>query len=121
VVFQKEFVITVADDNPAIVELVSRALRTRGYQVLGAHCGKEALNQAERHDRQLHLLLTDIEMPGMDGIELWQSIRAARPETKVIFMSGSTTRDGVDGAPFLSKPFTVPELVGIVEEILRLN
>jgi two-component system, cell cycle sensor histidine kinase and response regulator CckA len=119
--FEKKFVITVADDDPAIVKLASRALRMRGYQVLEANCGTEALDAAERHDNPVDLLLTDVEMPGMDGIALWRSIRAQRPETKVIFMSGSAMPDVVDGAPFLGKPFTVHKLVGIVEDTLRLE
>jgi two-component system, cell cycle sensor histidine kinase and response regulator CckA len=113
--------IVVAEDNPAILQLASSALRMQGYQVLEANCGTEALDAAERHDQPVDLLLTDVEMPGMDGIALWQSIRAQRPETKVVFMSGSATPDDVDGAPFLSKPFTVHNLVGIVEDTLRLR
>jgi two-component system cell cycle sensor histidine kinase/response regulator CckA len=118
---EKNFVITVADDNPAVLKLASRALRMRGYQVLEANGGTEALELAERHDRPVDLLLTDVEMPGMDGIALWRSIRAWRPETKVVFMSGSATPDDVEGAPFLSKPFTLPALTGIVEATLRFK
>ena len=117
---EKQLVIAVADDNPAIAGLVAGTLRRQGYQVLEAHCGTEALKAVESHDgKPLDLLLTDLEMPGINGIALWQSVRAKRPETKVVFMSGSATPDDVDGAPFLSKPFTLAKLVGIVEDTLQ--
>lgn len=64
--FEKDFVITVADDNPAVLALTSGVLRTQGYQVLEANSGPAALDAAERHDRPVDLLLTDVEMPGMD-------------------------------------------------------
>ena len=62
-------------------------------------------------DRLVDLLLTDVEIPGMDGIELLRSMRAQRPERKVILISGSATPDTVEGGPLLSKPFTVFENV----------
>jgi DNA-binding NtrC family response regulator len=58
-------------------------------------------------------------MPGMNGIALWQSLRAKWPETKVIFMTGSANPDDVGGAPFLSKPFALDKLIGIVEDTLQ--
>ena len=92
---------------------VSRVLRMQGYRVLEANSGHEALEVAERHDRPVDLLLS-----GMDGIELSRSIRAQRPATKVVFMSGSGTLKEFDGAPFLSKPFAIPELLRTVKDIL---
>ena len=118
---ERNFTVTVADNNRGVLELVSRVLRMQGYQVLEASSGPEALDMAERHDRPVDLLLTDVEMPGMDGIELSRSMRAQRPETKVIFMSGSDTLEAVgevDGAPFLSKPFAIPELLSTVKDTL---
>jgi CheY-like chemotaxis protein len=73
----------------------------------------------KRHDKEVDLLLTDLEMAGMDGTGLGQSIRAKQPETKAVFMSRSTTPDDVYGAPLLSKPFTLPKLVGIVQATLQ--
>jgi two-component system, cell cycle sensor histidine kinase and response regulator CckA len=116
---EKQFVITVVDDNPGVLQLTVRVLRTQGYRVLEARCGADALDAAERHDKPVDLLLTDIEMPGMDGISLWREMRARQQETRVVFMSGGAMPDDVDGEPFLSKPFTLATLVGIVED--RLN
>jgi two-component system cell cycle sensor histidine kinase/response regulator CckA len=117
---EKDFTVTVADDNRGVLELVSSVLRTQGYRVLEATSGPEALDLAERHDCPVDLLLTDIEMPGMDGIELSRSMLAQRPGTKIIFMSGSGTLEEVevDGAPFLSKPFAIPELLSTVKNTL---
>jgi two-component system cell cycle sensor histidine kinase/response regulator CckA len=118
--FETPFVIVVADDNPAIVGLVTRVLRMQGHHVLEARGGVEAMDVVESHDgKPLHLLLTDVDMPGMNGIALWQSVRAKRPETKVIFMTGSASADDVGGAPFLSKPFALDKLIGIVEDTLQ--
>jgi two-component system cell cycle sensor histidine kinase/response regulator CckA len=118
---ERDFTVTVADDNRGVLELVSRALRMHGYQVLEANSGPEALDVAERHDRPVDLLLTDVEMPGMDGIELSRSMRTKRPETKVIFMSGNGTLEELDGTPFLSKPFAIPELLSTVKDTLLRN
>jgi two-component system cell cycle sensor histidine kinase/response regulator CckA len=118
---ERNLTVTVADDSPGVLELVSSVLRMQGYQVLEANSGPEALDAAERHDRPVDLLLTDVEMPGMNGIELSRSMRAQRPGTKVIFMSGSGTLEEVDGAPFLSKPFAIPELLSTVKSTLLLK
>jgi len=119
--FEMSIVIAVAEDNRAILELASNALRMQGYEVLEVKCGTVALDAMECHERPVDLLLTDVEMPGIDGITLWHSIRARRPQTKVVFMSGSATTDDVDGAPLLSKPFTIPKLVKIVKDTLQLK
>ena len=115
---EKEFTITVVDDNPAILKLAAKVLRIQGYRVLEAGCGAEALDVAERHDKPVDLLLTDIDMPGIDGVSLSREVRERWPETKVVFMSGGATPDSVGGEPFLSKPFALHELVAVVEDTL---
>jgi two-component system, cell cycle sensor histidine kinase and response regulator CckA len=115
----KEFTITVVDDNPAVQQFVAKVLRMQGYRVLEAGCGAEALDMAEGHDKQVNLLLTDIDMPGMDGVSLSREVRERWPETKVVFMCGGATPDGVGGEPFLSKPFALRELVTLVDDSLN--
>ena len=115
---EKQFT-AVVDDNPAILQLVAKVLRIQGYQVLEAGCGAEAMDAAKRHDKPVDLLLTDIDMPGIDGVSLSRDVRERWPETKVVFMSGGATPDSVGGEPFLSKPFALRELVGLVDD--RLN
>ena len=115
---EKQFTIAVVDDNPAILQLVAKVLRIQGYQVLEAGCGAEAMDAAKRHDKPVDLLLTDIDMPGIDGVSLSREVRERWPETKVVFMSGGATPDSV-GEPFLSKPFAIRELVALVDDSLN--
>ena len=116
---EKQFVIAVVDDNPAILQLAASVLRMQGYRVLEARCGTEALHTAERHDEAVDLLLTDIDMPGMDGVSLSQEVRERWPETRVVFMSGGHQADDVESEAFLSKPFVPNELLAIVEDSLN--
>ena len=116
---EKQFTIAVVDDNPAVLQLAAKVLRIQGYRVLEAGCGAEALDMAERHDKPVNLLLTDIDMPGMDGVSLSREVRERWPETKVVFMSGGATPDSVGGEPFLSKPFALRELVALVDDSLN--
>jgi two-component system cell cycle sensor histidine kinase/response regulator CckA len=116
---KQQFTIAVVDDNPAILQLVAKVLRIQGYQVLEAGCGVEALDAAKRHDKPVDLLLTDIDMPGIDGVSLSREVHERWPETRVVFMSGGTTPNGVGGEPFLSKPFALRELVALVDDSLN--
>jgi two-component system cell cycle sensor histidine kinase/response regulator CckA len=116
---EKQFTIAVVDDNPAILRLAAHVLRSQGYRVLEAGCGAEALDVAERHDKPVDLLLTDIDMPGMDGVSLSREVCERWPKTRVVFMSGGTTADSVGGELFLSKPFALSELVAIVDDSLN--
>jgi YesN/AraC family two-component response regulator len=92
--------------------------------VLAAGDGGEALSLLERHDGPVHLVLTDVVLPGMSGQDLATRIGGVRPETKILFTSGYTDdavlRYGVlkHIVHFLSKPFTVAELTRKVREVL---
>ena len=116
---EKQFTIAVVDDNPAVLQLAAKVLRIQGYRVLEAGCGAEALDMAERHDKPVNLLLTDIDMPGMHGVSLSREVREQWPETKVVFMSGGATPDSAGGEPFLSKLFALRELVALVDDSLN--
>jgi CheY-like chemotaxis protein len=116
--------VLVVDDDPAVLRVARRALSRGGYQVLGARSGAEALEIAEEHQGEIHLLLTDVVMPGMGGREVSQEVSARFPETRVLFMSGQVEAGAIlDGAPaarvnFLPKPFTVHGLRTRVREVL---
>lgn len=113
--------ILLVDDEPLIVELVTRALRSLGYRVLPANGAPGALEIAVQLEH-IDLLLTDIVMPVMNGRELAAYVQALAPGTKCLYMSGYedrvfAARDGAD-APVLSKPFSIAALASAVRAIL---
>jgi PAS domain S-box-containing protein len=108
--------VLVVEDAEAIRSLARKVLTAQGYTVLEAGDGAEALQVAQRHAGPLHLVLTDVVMPGMGGRELAQRLAPLRPELKLVYMSGYTGDAVVhrglleDGLPFLAKPFTPEDL-----------
>jgi signal transduction histidine kinase/CheY-like chemotaxis protein len=116
--------ILLAEDEQAVRELVRSMLVTGGYSVLVAGSGEEALVAAGRHAGPIHLLLTDVVMPGINGRVLAEQLRHVRPDTVVLFMTGYTddtvVKHGVlDGVvTLLPKPFTRRALLDTVREVL---
>ncbi len=118
--------ILVVDDERAVLTLVRGFLESVGYQVLEAENGREASLISEHHKgRPIHLLLTDVAMPGMNGHELAQRLVSCRPEMKVIYMSGDTksslVHDGVlkPATIVIQKPFSRDVLECKVREVLE--
>jgi hypothetical protein len=111
--------ILVAEDEPAIRATIGQLLKKRGYRVLEAMDGLEALAVAARHPGPIHLLLTDLRMPRLDGHELHRRLNHQRPETRTLFMSGSPVAGLHPAAAFLPKPFAPRVLVRKVDELLR--
>jgi DNA-binding response OmpR family regulator len=98
-------------------------LLQHGYRVLCAEDGDEALEIAHRPDHHLDLLIADMVMPGLNGPQLAQRLRALRPNLPVLFMTGLIQEDLVPGtllseAGFLEKPFTPQALAAKVQEVL---
>jgi CheY-like chemotaxis protein len=110
--------ILVVDDDPMVRGVIHTALCRGGYRVIDGGGAAEALRLVEDHDHSIELLLTDIEMPGMNGIELARRMRLVRPELKVLFMSGASKSDAVGGQPFIGKPFTLNGLLSTVKGVL---
>jgi two-component system cell cycle sensor histidine kinase/response regulator CckA len=111
--------ILVVEDNTALRSLTERILRTHGYTVLGAANGTQARRIAEGHAGDIAVMLTDVVMPDHSGPALAESIRAHRPATKVVFMSGYTAHhDRAAGNAFLQKPFTSKQLLATVRAVL---
>jgi PAS domain S-box-containing protein len=111
--------ILVVEDNTALRRLTERILRTHGYTVLGAANGTQAQRLADGHSGDIAVVLTDIVMPDHSGPALAASIRAQRPATKVVFMSGYTAQhDRGAGHAFLQKPFTSKQLLATVRAVL---
>jgi two-component system, cell cycle sensor histidine kinase and response regulator CckA len=116
--------ILVVDDDDRVRRLCARSLRTQGYNVMEASGGWEAIELVAQHSREIDVVITDIVMPELDGIELVTRLRAAHPELAVILMSGyapvELLRRGAfaETFPLLRKPFVIDQLCGKVREAL---
>jgi PAS domain S-box-containing protein len=118
-----ETVLVVEDQEP-VRRLTRRVLETQGYAVLAASDGHEALSLAEQHAGSIHILVTDVVMPGMSGREVGRRLAVKRPGMRVLYLSGyaddSIVNHGVlePGLAFLQKPFTPESLARRVREVL---
>jgi len=116
--------ILLVEDDETVRGLTRRLLVARGHTVVLASQGEEALQLAQRHAGRIHLLVTDVVMPGMSGRELADRMQALLPGIKVLFLSGYTddaiVRHGVlePGVAFLQKPFAADALARKVREVL---
>jgi PAS domain S-box-containing protein len=116
--------VLIVEDEVQVRRLATSILRNRGYEVLDAADGPEALEVAGRHLGRIDLLLTDVVMPGMRGTEVGRRLSAARPGLRLLYMSGYIDDErfrqdagGVD-VEFLAKPFTPAVLARRVREVL---
>ena len=116
--------ILLAEDSTLLRVLTCALLENNGYKVIAAENGMEAVKLAERCDRPIHLLLTDVVMPGMSGRELADRLAVNRPDMRVLYMSGYTNdvigHHGVlePGLSFLQKPFSQEALTHKLREVL---
>ncbi len=116
--------VLVVEDVAAVRAVTREMLQRYGYHVLDAADGAAALQLAADHHAPIHLLLTDVVMPDLNGRDLAQRLSAARPDMKVLFMSGYTddavVRHGIlqEGIAYLQKPFTPRSLSGKVRKVL---
>jgi CheY-like chemotaxis protein len=116
--------VLLVEDESVVRTLVRSTLRQRGYVVLEAENGAQALEISSGHKGPIHMLVTDMVMPGMSGRELAQRVAHGRPEMRVLFVSGYTDevidQQGLllPGVGFLQKPFTLDALSRRVREIL---
>jgi two-component system cell cycle sensor histidine kinase/response regulator CckA len=109
----------VVDDDPTVLEFLKDALRP-DFDVMTANTGEDAFLQAKGLKGTIHLLLTDFEMPTMNGIELATKLTALRPDIKVLLMSGF--KGGMlvlnEGWHFLPKPFVASQLITLVNGLI---
>ena len=116
--------ILLVEDEPAVLKLTTSMLETLGYKVRAAGSGDEAMKLAGKKTEEIHLLITDVIMPGMNGRELAERLRAVFPEMKCLFISGYTAdfiaQRGVlgEGTCFIQKPFSKKNLSFKVREAL---
>ena len=117
-------VVLLAEDEPAIRTALSRILQANGYRVLAASNGGEALRLADSETGHIHLLLTDVMMPGIGGKELVCRLLEIRPDLRVIMMSGYTddadlrAELGAAKFTFLQKPFAAKQVLRAIREVL---
>jgi two-component system cell cycle sensor histidine kinase/response regulator CckA len=116
--------ILVVEDEAALLRVTQQSLEAVGYTILAAHCPAEAIRISESHPGPIHLLVSDVIMPKMNGAQLATVLSAQRPEMKVLYVSGYTddtiVRHGVlePGLAFLQKPFSPKTLARKVCELL---
>jgi CheY-like chemotaxis protein len=114
-------VVLVAEDDVLVRNLINTVLIRAGYSVLLAADGQEALELSRRYLGEIHLLLSDVTMPKMNGFALAESIRQERPGTRALLMSGRLSSEIVEENAmfdFLRKPFVPAELKSKLETIL---
>ena len=120
-----EETILLVEDEDQLRELAKRGLMMRGYKVMDASCGEEALELFNEHGGKFDLIVSDVVMPSMQGPTLIKEIRRLKPGMRAILMSGyaeevfRNSPDRVDNFLFLAKPFKIQELQGKVKEALE--
>ena len=115
-----EHTILLVDDEPGIISVFKMMLEHVGYVVLPATTPEEAIRIAGVHRDGIGLLLTDVMMPEMNGVELAQHIRSLCPDLKVLFMTGHMDLELTiaDGTPLLQKPLSMNTLCDVVAKLL---
>ena len=115
--------ILVVEDDPAVLKMTTRLLASQGYTVLAAGSPDEAIRVAAESVAEIHLLMTDVVMPGMNGRDLAATLLSLYPHLKRLFTSGYTAdviaRHGVleAGMHFLQKPFSADDLAAKIREV----
>lgn len=110
--------ILLVEDEPVIRQLMAGALKSRGYRVLEARHGKEALELFPEIDAAIDLVVTDVRMPYLRGTEMVTALRERRPDLRVLFISGYND-PAIQREPHLYKPFVRADFLAAVEDLLR--
>lgn len=117
-------VILIAEDEVMIRNVLRHILNAEGHEILAAADGYEALELSRKYDGDIDLLITDVSMPRMDGLELMDRLLKERPNIKILVMSGHASeelRGRQSGFPFLRKPFPPDEVRNRVRAMLRTD
>jgi CheY-like chemotaxis protein len=116
--------ILLVDDHIVLLRATQDVLEMSGYQVLSAANGREALLLFEQHQASLGLVITDLDMPDMDGVALMAALRAKNPQLKILMMSGNLELIENANHPLhqadlvLPKPFRLPHLLAAIRGLL---
>ncbi len=115
-------VILVADDDETIRRIITLLLTREGYSVITARDGKEALELSRQCSGKIEVLISDIEMPHLDGVELCACLLHERPETKAMLITGANAEKArYSTLPVLLKPFSMETLIAKVREVLAAS
>lgn len=112
--------ILLVDDEVPFVETMTKRLNKRGFNILSAYTGQDALDQLSRH-RSIEVVILDVKMPGMDGVQTLEEIKRRFPITEVIMLTGhATVESAIEGMKlgafdYLMKPCDMEQLVSKVE------
>lgn len=116
--------ILLVEDDDLLFSFIRRLLSRKGYDLLTSRDPAQALELAQRHEGPIHLLLSDVEMPGIRGDDLARRLVAQRPEMKVLLMSGYAEESVIGSclpkpqAAFIEKPFEVRQLLNQIRKML---
>ena len=103
--------VLIVDDQPDVMEMASEMFRTLGFHVITATSGRQALEILKRTP-DVHLVFSDVVMPGLSGIELGQKVREVSPQTRILLASGYTAPAGhLKGFEFLPKPYRIADIL----------
>ena len=114
--------ILVVDDNPMVLNVVVKILKSENFHVLSADNGTSALKLADKTTETINLLLSDVEMPGMSGPDLGEAMKVARPDMHVMLMSGAENGNLLVlnyGWAYIQKPFVAVKLVQMINDVLH--
>jgi two-component system cell cycle sensor histidine kinase/response regulator CckA len=123
--FQGSETVLIVEDEASVRALAARILRNRGYIVFEASNGAEALEIARQHEGAIHLVVTDVVMPGLSGSSLVSRLKADRPGIRALYISGYTdnaiVHHGIldSNIAFLQKPFSIDGLARKVRDVLN--
>jgi DNA-binding NtrC family response regulator len=103
--------VLIVDDQPDVLEMASEMFRTLGFHVITASTGRQALEILSRTP-DIHLLFSDVVMPGLSGVELGKKAQEVSPQTRILLASGYTTPAGsLKGFEFLAKPYRIADIL----------
>jgi len=111
--------VLLVEDHLAILELYREGLELAGLEVQTAGDGVEALTLLKNAQPRPEVIVTDIEMPRLDGLELARHATQLFPDIKVIFISGASEHPVTEGHPFFIKPFPIRDLVQCIHDLVR--
>jgi DNA-binding NtrC family response regulator len=108
----------VEDEDP-VRRVVETMLKRHGYHVIASASPKDAVVAAEQHRGEIHLLITDMMLPGMSGRKMAECLTQSRPNMKVLYVSGYGDAKARTDVAFLQKPFSTEELATKIREVLQ--